>query len=128
MLNMNLFFNGIILYVSDVDNLKNFYVNFLNLKILEEIKSEWVLLHAGNCTLGLHKTGEQYQSLTEIPCETNTKIVFETTEDIYELRENILKSGIKITEINKFENYDFHFFDGEDPEGNVFQIRHINVL
>jgi predicted enzyme related to lactoylglutathione lyase len=122
---MNLSLNSIILFVNNVDILKDFYIKFLNLKLSEEIKSEWVLLNAGNCTIGLHKIGDQYQNSIDNQTETNTKIVFETTDDISVIRNSLQESGAAIREISKFENYDFIFFDGEDPEGNVFQIRQI---
>lgn len=122
---MNLSLNSIILFVNNVDRLKDFYIQYLNLELTEEIKSEWVLLNAGNCTIGLHKIREQFKNTEKTGIDTNTKIVFETIDDISVIRNRLLESGAAIREISKFENYDFIFFDGEDPEGNVFQIRQI---
>ncbi|HMS65630.1 MAG TPA: hypothetical protein PKD83_10300 [Ignavibacteria bacterium] len=117
--------NSIILFVQDTEKLKQFYTTFLKLEVIEETKSEWVLLKSGNCSIGLHKAGVEYQVSEdeEINHESNTKIVFDTDMDIFKIREEFLKNDVKMREIRTFENYDYQLCDGEDPEGNVFQIR-----
>ncbi len=121
---MKLKIEKIIIFVRDVDRLKAFYVDILNLALIEEVKSEWVLLKAGHCQVGLHKTGDQYMNAhEEFKFHNNTKIVFEIDESIFEAREDLKKRNVPIKEIVTWDNYDFWICDGTDPEGNVFQLK-----
>jgi catechol-2,3-dioxygenase len=122
---MNFVLNSIILFVNSTDELKHFYVDKFKLEVLEEIPSQWVLLKAGSCTIGLHKIGEQYQTPpgSNIETESNTKIVFETGGNLAEIREALIKENVNLRELKTFDNYDYWLCDGEDPEGNVFQLK-----
>ena len=122
---MKLNLDSIIIFVRDVHEVKLFYTGILGLEIIEELKPEWVLLKAGNCKIGLHKIGHQYpgQSKGAFRADGNTKIVFETDDDIYKVRERLLLENVVIKEIKTFEGYDYLLCDGEDPEGNVFQLK-----
>jgi len=115
----------IIIFVQNLDLLKSFYVDILQLEAVEEFKSEWVLLKAGNCCIGLHKIDEQYlkDKKGTDKYETNTKIVFEIEDDITHVREYLVGKNVKLNEVKAFENYDFFTCDGEDPEGNIFQLK-----
>ncbi|WP_261509899.1 VOC family protein [Chryseobacterium paludis] len=114
----------IILYVRNVELLKNFYVDNFNLKVTEE-DPIWVLLNAGAINIGFHKIGEQF--LKEIDedykFDNNTKLVFEIDLDIESTRSEFISKNILMREIKTFENYDFWLCDGTDPEGNVFQLK-----
>jgi len=116
--------NCIILFVRDVEMLKHFYIDNFNLELAEEMKQEWVLLKAGLCELGLHKIRDEYlnEGAPE-RVENNTKIVFEIDEDIFVVHKKLEANSIALKEIKTWENYPYWVFDGEDPEGNVFQIR-----
>lgn len=122
---MKLNFDTLIIFVQDVDQLKPFYVDILKLEILEEYQSEWLLLGSGNCKIGLHKIGGQYLEDGAAPFkfDNNTKIVFEVEEDLHQVRAHLLSQQVAMKEITTFENYDYLLCDGEDPEGNVFQIK-----
>lgn len=117
----------IILFVKDVQSLKSFYINNLNLELKEETGSEWVLLKAGQCEIGLHKIGSQY--LTDMDesaeAESNTKIVFDIDADIYILREQLLSKNVILGEVKTWDGFNYLVCDGNDPEGNVFQLRQI---
>ncbi|WP_417428633.1 hypothetical protein [Halpernia sp.] len=117
--------NTIIFYVQNVDKLKSFYIDIFNFKIVENYQSDWTLLEAGNCKIGLHKIGEQY--LNKIKeghrFDSNAKLVFEIDEDITEIRQTLIEKNVAMREIKTFDNYDFWLCDGEDLEGNVFQIK-----
>ena len=83
-----------------------------------------MVLKAGPCSIALHKIGKDY----EVPgkpfkADSNTKLVFETTDDIFKLRKELLSQNVTISEIKTFDNYDYWLCDGEDPEGNVFQLK-----
>ncbi|MEV4886409.1 VOC family protein [Chitinophaga ginsengisegetis] len=122
---MKLNLNTLILFVQDVDKLKRFYVDILHFEIVEESKSAWLLLKAGNCNIGLHKIGEEYldNSKGEFKFDNNVKMVFEVDEDIHKVREHLLKKDVFMKEIKTFDNYATLICDGEDPEGNVFQLQ-----
>ncbi|SEF74708.1 hypothetical protein SAMN05421847_0806 [Halpernia humi] len=117
--------NSIIFYVQNVDRLKFFYEDVFNFKIIEEYHSEWALLETGNCKLGLHKIGAQYlKELKEgYKFDNNAKLIFEIDEDINEVRQLLIEKKVAMREIKTFQNYDFWLCDGEDLEGNVFQIK-----
>jgi len=122
---MKLNLDTIIIFVQNVDKLKAFYVDIFKLEIVEQAGSEWLLLKAGNCNIGLHKIGQQYLDMgqDDFKFDNNTKIVFELDENIYDIRESLIKQGVLLKEVVSFENYDFLLCDGEDPEGNVFQLK-----
>ena len=91
--------------------------------MVEEIISEWVLLDAGNCKLGLHRADAAFrnENAMEYKVNNNTKLVVD--QDIFELRNSLLKQNVVIREIKTFDNFDFRICDGEDPDGNVFQLK-----
>jgi len=121
---MNAQLGTIILYVKNVQLLRNFYVEHFNLKVIEE-DPIWVLLDAGGVHIGLHKIGDQYLENIEAGYlfDNNTKLVFEIDIDIESARNELVSKNIQMREIKTFENYPFWLCDGTDPEGNVFQLK-----
>ncbi|HOY13605.1 MAG TPA: hypothetical protein PLY70_10715 [Saprospiraceae bacterium] len=115
----------IIIFVRNVEKLKDFYVGILELEIIEEIPSQWILLQAGDCKIGLHQIGESYlsESAQDFQVETNTKMVFEINEDLANVRDTLISKNVKMREIMVWENYPYILCDGEDTEGNVFQLK-----
>lgn len=126
---MKLQLETIIIFVQNINRLKSFYVDLLKLNILEEIPSEWLLLQAGGCNIGLHKMGEHYPNKSEgdFKFDNNTKIVFETDQDIRSIRASLMNEKVSMKEVTTFDNYPYWLCDGEDPEGNVFQIKQRKV-
>jgi catechol-2,3-dioxygenase len=118
---MQLHLNTIILFVKDVNRLKQFYAGILGFEVTETIEPGWVLLKTGGCSIGLHEAGAAYQPASGE--DSNTKLVFDTDGDLYALRERLIQQGVTVREIKSFPGYNYILFDGEDPEGNVFQIR-----
>lgn len=116
----------IILYVQNVDKLKSFYTNVFGLEIVEDDQLIWTLLKAGNGYIGLHKIGDQYLDKIKegYKFDNNTKIVFEIHEDINKTRQLLIDQNVSMREIKTFHNYDYFLCDGEDPEGNVFQLKY----
>lgn len=115
---------AIILYVQNVQLLRNFYVENFNLKVIEE-DPVWVLLDAGGAQIGLHKIGDQYLGKIEAGhlFDNNTKIVFDIDTDIESARNQLISKNVQMREIKTFDNYPFWLCDGTDPEENVFQLR-----
>ncbi|HLO55184.1 MAG TPA: VOC family protein [Saprospiraceae bacterium] len=122
---MTLKLDTIIIFVKDLEYQKDFYVNVLGLEIIEETPSQWLLLGSGGCNLGLHQIGEEYldEGNEDTTYETNTKIVFEIDGDIHVLRNDLLSKNVTIKEVMTWDNYPYQLCDGEDPEGNIFQLK-----
>jgi catechol-2,3-dioxygenase len=118
---MKLRLDTLLLFVNDVEAMKHFYCNVLNLTIQEEIPGEWVLLRAGGSALGLHAIGADYQE--ERATARYAKLIFELTEEpLADVRKKLLAQNVKMHEVKIFEGDDYERCDGEDPEGNVFQL------
>ena len=117
--------DSIMLFVQNIDNLKAFYVTMLGLEIVEETSPSWLLLNAGTCNIGLHKIGAEYieENQEEYTFDNNTKIVFEIEGDIHIYRKELLSKGIKLNDVMSWDNYPYLLCDGEDPEGNIFQLK-----
>lgn len=115
----------IILYVQDLERLTSFYTQIFKFDIIEAYPSSWVLLNAGNAKIGLHQAGRQWLDKNKVASGTNsnTKIVFELNEDINRVRGHLIDQQVSMGEIKTFDNYDYWLCDGEDPEGNVFQLK-----
>ncbi|MCJ0742992.1 VOC family protein [Pedobacter montanisoli] len=117
--------DSVILYVQNVERLKTFYTEILKLQILEEDLPIWVLLSAGAFKIGLHKMGETYadQIKEGYKFDNNTKLVFEIEDDIHKVRTHLLEQGVAMRAIKTYDDYAYLLCDGEDPEGNVFQLK-----
>lgn len=122
---MHVSLDSFILFVQDVDLLKHFYVDAFSMEVVEEYPSEWVLLTCGQGKLGLHRVGPEYRDADHAGSGSvnNCKIVFVTGEDIHAFREALLLKHTVMREVKSFDNYPFWICDGEDPEGNVFQVK-----
>lgn len=114
----------IIIFGHHVDKLKSFYADNFNLVVTEEIKDQWIVLNSGKAELAIHKTGTEYEPEDgeEFRAESNTKLVFYTNDNLEIIRQRLLDKGVTIGSIKSFEGINSLFCDGEDPEGNVFQI------
>lgn len=121
---MNVQLNRIIIFANDVEKLKQFYQQHFSFTLIEEIKNEWVVLNTGLIELAFHQIGEAYRNNNDTPfrAESNTKLVFNIFTDIYLFRTKLLQTGVVVQEIKSFPGINYLLCDGEDPEGNVFQI------
>lgn len=117
--------DSIIIFVKDIDSVKEFYLNNFDFEIIEETPSQWVLFNCGSANLGLHAIPTEYleTGLKDDTELTNTKVVFETKNNINELRAQLVSNQVKMREVESWEGYPFSVCDGEDPEGNIFQIK-----
>jgi catechol 2,3-dioxygenase-like lactoylglutathione lyase family enzyme len=122
---MKLNLDTIIFYVQDVDKLRSFYTDILKLEVIEKYESSWIFLKAGNGEIGLHRIGNQFLDKIKsgYKFDNNAKIVFEIGDDINAARQQLLDQDVTMREIKTFDNYDYWLCDGEDPEGNVFQLK-----
>lgn len=113
-------FSQLIIFCRDVNNLACFYTQKLGLKVVGQIHPEWTVLKAGDVEIGLHKIGNAYH--TDMPSVKNMKMVFRLSEDISHIRQKLIDQGVKMGDIKDFASVPYLICDGEDPEGNVFQL------
>lgn len=122
---VNASLDSIIFFVRDVERLKDFYTEIFQLPLAEHTPQMWALLKAGDISIGLHRMGEEYLAGTDdsFKADSNAKLVFEVEEEIHQLRTSFIQQGVAMREVKTFENYPWWLCDGEDPEGNVFQLK-----
>lgn len=112
----------LILYVRNVTLLKTFYQTHFALPVVEEIENEWVVLQAGAVEIALHRIGEPYRDLPVHASTSNAKIVFSVESGLTELRERLVAAGVRMRDLKRYDGFPQLMCDGEDPEGNVFQL------
>lgn len=112
----------LILYVRDVGLLKSFYQTHFEFPVTEEIENEWVVLKAGEIEIALHRVGEPYRELPNHTNTSNAKIVFSVESGLSELRGELLSAGVRMRDLKRYDGFAQLMCDGEDPEGNVFQL------
>ena len=114
----------IIIFGHLVDKLKTFYVDNFDFAVVEEIKDQWIVLNAGQIELAIHKIGPGYvpEEGKEFRVESNTKFVFYISDNLEGFRQRLVDKGVVMGDIQSYQGIDSLFCDGEDPEGNVFQI------
>jgi predicted enzyme related to lactoylglutathione lyase len=112
---------SVILFVKDVEKLKSFYHTAFNMAVLEDHGPEWALLKTGGADIFLHRIVGDHP--TNTASNSNVKIVFSITNNIEEVRDNLLKQGAMMQSVKRFPGYKYWVCDGEDPEGNMFQLK-----
>ena len=121
---MEITFNRVIIFCGDVNKLKTFYQDYFGFRLVEEIKDEWAVLNTGQTEIAFHKIGDAYRNNDQpFRADSNTKLVFEISGDLEAFREDLLAKAVLVKEIKSFKGFDFILCDGEDPEGNVFQVK-----
>jgi catechol 2,3-dioxygenase-like lactoylglutathione lyase family enzyme len=119
---MPVLMSRLILYVRDVELLKSFYQNHFGFPVAEEIENEWAVLTAGEVEIALHRVGEPYRERPKHTNTSNAKIVFSVESGLSELREKLLTAGVRMRDLKRYDGFAQLMCDGEDPEGNVFQL------
>ena len=114
----------IIIFGHLVEKLKFFYVENFGFSVIEEKTNQWIVLNAGQMEIAIHKIGQGYEPNEgeEFRVESNIKLVFYINDNLENFRQRLIEKGVLIGDINSFDGINSLFCDGEDPEGNVFQI------
>jgi catechol-2,3-dioxygenase len=122
---MNASLSRIILYVQDVGLLTRFYRDILGLPVVQEIGDEWVIFRPGSCELALHRVDRPYRvaDAGSWTVETNVKLVLVVAREIAELRAELISKGVPMREVKSYPGFPGPLCDGEDPEGNIFQLQ-----
>ncbi len=121
---MAIVLNRVILYVQDVDRLASFYQQAFGLAVVEEIKGEWAVLAAGACELALHRVGQAYRvdDPASWKAESNAKLVMTVDRPLAEFCDELRAKGVRLGKIKSCPPLTGLLCDGQDPEGNVFQL------
>lgn len=116
--------NRVILYVQDVARLAEFYRDMFALPLVESIEGEWAVFDVGPCQLALHRVGPPYRVAdpAEFKAQSNTKLVLSVERPLAAMREELLAKGVPMRELKTYPGLTGLLCDGEDPEGNVFQL------
>lgn len=114
----------IIIFGHRVDKLKSFYVDHFGFSVVEEITGQWIVLSLGQVEIAIHKIGRGYEPEDGkvFRAESNTKLVFYVNDNLEGFRQRLVDNGVVIGDVKSFEGINSLFCDGEDPEGNVFQV------
>ncbi|MDW3192995.1 MAG: hypothetical protein R8G66_11545 [Cytophagales bacterium] len=116
-------FHRLILFALNLHTLKDFYTRHFGMEVTEEIPGEWVVLRSSGAEIALHKIGEAYFDPEEpFNASSNTKMVFMIDEDMVQFRQKLMDSHVEMREIFASGTPKYFYCDGEDPEGNVFQL------
>ena len=120
---MELSLYRIILFGKDITRLKHFYTSNFGFVVAEEIVDEWVVLKTGEIEIALHKIGKEYiNNQKDFSADNNIKLVFRISDDLHLFRKKLIKNNVVIQEIKSFPGISSLFCDGQDCEGNVFQL------
>lgn len=118
---MPLSITRVILYVRDVARLKAFYQLHFGLAVVEDIEDEWAVLKAGTMELALHRVGVAWRDVP-VTGSSNAKLVFTVLSGLDVLRDRLVAAGVPMRELKRYDGFAQSMCDGEDPEGNVFQL------
>ena len=108
---MKLALRRVMLFVPDVDEVADFYVEKLGLEVLHR-EAGFVDLDAGGARIGLHR------SATAQP--GRTKLCF-YAKDVSAARARLVALGVKMGK-DPGPGEGLQLCDGKDPAGNVFQL------
>ena len=104
----------IIIFTPDVKRLADFYASTFDLNQIGEANEHWTELSAGGCSIALHKV-EEYGTERD----GWIKIVF-AAEDVPAEKACLEGLGVKMSTVKTFGS--IQMCDGNDPDGNYFQI------
>jgi predicted enzyme related to lactoylglutathione lyase len=115
--------NRVIIFAGDVQKCARFFQDVFGFTAVpsDHPADEWIELETGGCRLAFHKAHRPdgpLDSQSGIAMRPH-KIVF-YAEDVEATRAHLLSRGVAMGAVRKFGQ--LVLCDGQDPEGNVFQI------
>lgn len=112
----------IALKVSDITRSKDFYQNFLGMKIVWEPDSQNVYLSSGCDNLALHEVSQKFGTGAPEQQLDHFGFVVETIERVKELEQEFQAKGVKIVYPFKIHRDGSASFYCSDPDGIVIQM------
>jgi catechol 2,3-dioxygenase-like lactoylglutathione lyase family enzyme len=112
-----------ILYVDDVERMRDFYVDLFDLRVILQ-EPGWIRLDSGGSVLALHALrrpdGAPPPASPPAPrTDSPIKLCFRV-DDVDDARARLVAAGVAMRDIHRYDAVTF--CDGIDPEGNVFQL------
>jgi predicted enzyme related to lactoylglutathione lyase len=104
----------VIIFTGDVKRLVDFYVSHFDLAPVGDFDEGWTELKAGGCKLAFHKFSEKLDG-----GDNGIKFVF-GANDVAAEKARLEGLGVQMTKIFTFG--EIQMCDGQDPDGNRFQI------
>ncbi len=105
----------VILFTHNFAAMRDFYRDMFGLEVVEEDEG-WADMAAGNCNIAIHAAGKGAAGGDgAVP----HKIVFHA-DDVAAAREDLVARGAKMGPVKVFG--ELHLCDGDDPDGNRFQL------
>jgi catechol 2,3-dioxygenase-like lactoylglutathione lyase family enzyme len=127
----NLVLGKVMLFAKDLKRMVEFYRDVLGFAIIPSRfdPEEFVVLDAGNAQLCLHQIPEVISRNIEIsdPPEPRSRVpvkILFIVEDVEGTRDRLIARGVQMQAIQNFPP--LIYCDGNDPEGNIFQITNGN--
>ncbi len=102
------------MFTGNVSRLADFYSSHFGLEQVGEPEDGWIELNAGGCNLAFHHTSKKIDDR-----DNGIKFVFGSA-DVAAEKERLEGLGVKMKKIFTFGNMEM--CDGQDPDGNRFQI------
>ncbi len=104
----------VIIFTPDVRKLADFYRSCFGLSLVGESDDSWTELNAGNCNIAFHNFPERVEGR-----DGWVKVVF-GSNDVAKEKARLEELGVKMSDIVEFGR--IQLCDGQDPDGNWFQI------
>lgn len=111
--------NRVILFVNDVPGCASFYRDVIGLEVVEPADAHWASFNAGGCLISLHH--HHIEDRSSRAGEKTVQIVFKAS-DVAAARQQLIAKGASMGELVVLDDIGLTFCDGQDPEGNLFQI------
>jgi len=106
----------VIIFTHNFAAMRDFYRDMFGLQVVEE-DDGWADLTAGGCNIAIHAAGKGASTASD---RTGPhKVVFHA-DDVTAAREDLMSRGAKMGPVKVFG--DLHLCDGDDPDGNRFQL------
>jgi catechol 2,3-dioxygenase-like lactoylglutathione lyase family enzyme len=123
----NLVLGRVMLYAKDLKKMVTFYRDVLGFGIIPSRfdPEEFIVLDAGGAQLCLHQIPDVIARTIDIsdPPQPRSKVpvkIMFVIEDVETMRERLLARGVPMGSLQSF--LPLIYCDGQDPEGNIFQI------
>lgn len=123
----NLVLGRVMLYAKDIKRMVTFYRDVLGFGVIPSRydPDEFVVLDAGNAQLCLHQIPEVIARNIGIsdPPEPRSRVpvkIMFIIEDVEGTRDRLIARGVRMGSLQSFPP--LIYCDGNDPEGNIFQI------
>ncbi len=120
--------NSLVLYVNDLATMKQFYASLLDYQISEE-NDTFVRLSSATYDLVLHQSSAEYQDQISKPPTLREDCAWKPTFSVKSISASRVAAvdlgGAIVEESEQWVWGEYVYCNGNDPEGNVIQLRQL---